>query len=212
VDERIQTAQRSELFPGCPDVPLIAFIGRLTKVKKLQMLIETLARLRREQHPFNLLIVGDGPERQPLEALAASVDGKDWIRFHGATHDEAQIARLLASSDLVVSPGNVGLTGIHALVYGTPVITHGSFAYQGPEFEAITPGKNGLFFKADDPEDLGRKILEWFAQPSYDRAQIRANCYEVVDQHYNPAFQVQVINQAVKDLLTCRPRRNRERP
>ena len=44
-----------------------------------------------------------------------------------------------------VSPGNVGLTAIHSLSYGTPVLTHNNFNNQMPEVESIQPGFNGYF-------------------------------------------------------------------
>ena len=50
----------------------------------------------------------------------------------------------------MVSPGNVGLTAMHALVYGIPVISHSNAAAQMPEFEAITPGLTGELFKEND--------------------------------------------------------------
>ena len=64
--------------------------------------------------------------------------------MYGETFDEAEISKLLNHADLCVSPGNVGLTAMHALAYGVPVATHNDFKNQMPEFEAITPGKTGF--------------------------------------------------------------------
>jgi glycosyltransferase involved in cell wall biosynthesis len=46
----------------------------------------------------------------------------DFIVFYGESYNERELAPLIALADVCVSPGNVGLTAIHALTYGTPVI------------------------------------------------------------------------------------------
>ena len=49
-------------------------------------------------------------------------------------------------SDLTVSPGNIGLTAIHSLSYGTPVCSHSNFNNQMPESEAIINFEKWFFF------------------------------------------------------------------
>ncbi len=71
--------------------------------------------------------------------------GRIWL--YGACYDEEIIGELIFNAQLCVSPGNVGLTAMHSLVYGTPVITHNNFSNQSPEFEAIIDGKTGSFSK-----------------------------------------------------------------
>lgn len=56
-------------------------------------------------------------------------------------------AEFIYNADLCVSPGNVGLTAMHSLVFGCPVITHNCFEWQMPEFEAIQPGITGDFLR-----------------------------------------------------------------
>ena len=53
---------------------------------------------------------------------------------------------------------NVGLTAIHSLSFGTPVLTHNNFDNQMPEVQAINEGENGGFFIENDLEDLIKKI------------------------------------------------------
>ena len=43
--------------------------------------------------------------------------------------------------DITVSPDKVGLTAIHSMAYGRPVITHDNMDRQGPEVEAVIPGR-----------------------------------------------------------------------
>jgi glycosyltransferase involved in cell wall biosynthesis len=145
----------------------------------------------------NVAFVGDGPEMENLQkAVAADDVTKYW--FVGALYDEQEIARYLYFADICVSPGNVGLTGIHALSYGLPVITNDNFEQQMPEFEAIEQGRTGDFFKEDDVCSLADKIESWLKNNN-DRELVREQCYQVIDEKYNPNYQVNLVK-AVLEL------------
>ena len=114
----------------------------------------------------------------------------------GALYDESEIARYLYWADLCVSPGNVGLTAIHALSYGLPVITNDNFETQMPEFEAIEQGRTGDFFCEGDVGSLADRIELWLSR-NPNREQVRQRCYEVIDTKYNPSHQVEVLSQVL---------------
>lgn len=77
------------------------------------------------------------------KCIRERVDKNVW--FYGSCYDEQTNAELIYNADMCVAPGNVGLTAIHAMTFGCPVITHSDFKWQMPEFEAIHPGKTGDF-------------------------------------------------------------------
>ena len=79
-----------------------------------------------------MVIIGDGQEREKLEKLSRQLDVKTW--FYGACYDDVQTAQLIYDADICVSPGNVGLTAMHVMSFGTPVITHSNFVNQMPPF------------------------------------------------------------------------------
>jgi hypothetical protein len=97
-----------------------------------------------------------------------------------------------------VSPGNVGLTAIHALSYGTPVITHDDYKHQMPEFEAIVPGKTGAFFIANDLNSLRFEIESWLDLHSVKDEKLIEDCFKIIDNKYNPNFQISVIKSVLK--------------
>ena len=111
-------------------------------------------------------------------------------------YDENLIAKHIYESDLCVSPGNVGLTCIHSLTYGTPVSTHNNFKNQMPEAEAIQDGKNGFFFKENNIEDLQVQIIKWFEL--YHDKTTKDSVREIIDLKYNPYFQLNVITKMIK--------------
>ncbi|MBD5505612.1 MAG: glycosyltransferase [Lachnospiraceae bacterium] len=175
------------------DNPVLIFIGRLTKVKKLHQVIEAVAKLSTKNEYFNLVLVGDGEESKSLEGLAARLNVPVW--FYGGCYEEEKNAELIYNADLCVSPGNVGLTAIHTMTFGTPVLTHSNFSNQMPEFEAIKDGETGSFFTEDSIDSLASKISEWFEVHKHSRDSVRNKCYAEIDSFWNPLFQLQVLNQ-----------------
>lgn len=169
--------------------PTLIFIGRLTKIKKLDMIIKSYQKLKSMGFNSNVVFIGDGPEKELLENLS-NFDKNIW--FYGSLYDENKIAKLLYNADLCVSPGNVGLTAIHAIYYGLPVITNNNFTLQMPEHEAIIPFKTGAFFIEDDIDSMTSVIINWF-QRNPNRERIREECYKVADSKFNPYYQITIL-------------------
>jgi glycosyltransferase involved in cell wall biosynthesis len=115
----------------------------------------------------------------------------------GACHNEQVLGSLFLSATVTVSPGKIGLTAMHSLAYGVPVITHDDPARQGPEWEAIIAGRTGEFFRRNDPRDLADVIRRWTLAP-VPSASVRDACYEVIETRYNPQAQAEAINRAVR--------------
>lgn len=170
---------------------VLIFTGRLTFEKRLDYMIKAVSILESKGKFFNLVFVGTGEIQHDLQELLLSLGLRNFW-FYGACYDEKILGELLYNSSLCISPGNVGLTAIHSLTYGTPVITHSDFKNQGPEFEAIVPGYSGDFFQKDNIFDLANKIDSWLSL-KFSRDLIRKNCYSLVEEKYNPVYQLQVI-------------------
>ena len=175
----------------------IIFIGRLTQVKKLDILIDAISFLATHGENYNLIFVGNGVKKSELQAFA-SERGLENVWFYGECYDEKTNAELIYNADLCVSPGNVGLTAIHTMMYGTPVITHNNFKYQMPEFEAVISGKTGDFFKYNDKYSLAETISSWFSEHRDKREFVRAACYKEIDEQWNTAFQIDIIKSALQ--------------
>lgn len=170
-------------------LPTIIFIGRLTKVKKLPVLIESIRKLNQIKISYNLLIVGSGEDQTYLKNTFWSLIIDGWLHFYGNCFDENKTSELIYHSDLCVSPGNIGLTAIHSLSYGTPVASHNNFNNQMPEVEAIIDGVNGFLFTENDSDNLANKIDNWFVEnPNIDKDWIR----RIIVDKYNPENQIRI--------------------
>lgn len=179
------------------DSPVLVYIGRLTAYKDLERLIEAMAMLRDDGRDCNLCLIGDGEMKQELERLTRERNLTDRVHFVGACYDERKNAEYIYNADLCVSPGNVGLTAMHTMMFGTPVLTHDTFMYQGPEFEAITPGKTGDFFTYKDTRSLTDAIAKWLSEHKDDREQVRQDCYEEIDRKWNPHEQMKTLHDII---------------
>lgn len=178
--------------------PVIVFIGRLLPVKKLDMLLEAIALLNQRGTTYNLVFIGDGSERDKLKSEAENLKIENQVWFYGACYDEKVNAELIYNSDLCVAPGNIGLTAMHVLMFGCPIITHNDFAYQMPEFEAVNPNRTGNFFEKDNLESMADMIGAWFATNNNLRERIRNECYKEIDTKWNPKFQMEILQSVIK--------------
>jgi len=184
---------RTLLF-GNPDTPIVICTTRLTRVRRLDLLVEAVALLRKSGYAINILLVGDGPERVPVESLAAQKNIP--LRFYGECYDEKILAELVMAADVTVAPGKVGLTAMHSLAFGVPVITHDTWDDQMPEWEAILPGKTGDVFRRDDIVSLSETIRRW-TDSSQSRDLVRGQCINIIEKLFNPVHQAHCILRAL---------------
>lgn len=178
------------------DNKVLFFVGRLAGSKRLDMLIDAMSILQERGEEYNLVLIGGGDK----ELLRKYADERnvDNIWFYGECYDEAILSELIYNADLCVSPGNIGLTAIHSLAYGTPVVTHNNFMKQGPEFEAIVENETGLFFEYENSVSLAEKIHEWFdIVRDTPRNSIAERCYRVIDEKYNPHNQIEIMKSVI---------------
>lgn len=184
--------------------PVLIFIGRLTKVKKLNQILKALNILKDSKINCNLIFIGEGEEKEKLKSLASDLAIEENIWFYGSCYEEKQIANLLVNSRVCVAPGNVGLTAMHALVYGVPVITHSDFEFQMPEFESIQDGITGSFFKKDDVFDLVNKLRYWITMSNSQYNKNSILCSKIIDEKYNPIVQKEIFENILNNEIVIK--------
>lgn len=179
------------------DNPNLFFVGRLTPVKKLDYIMKAMKLSEEKGKQYNLTFIGDGDEKQGLEEMAKKLGLERRIWFYGPCYDENVLGNLIYNADLCVAPGNIGLTAMHTLVFGTPAITHNCFKWQMPEFEAIKDGVTGTFFEMNNVEDLSRAIDCWFETKHNKREKVRKDCMNEIDCFWTPEYQMSVFRQYI---------------
>lgn len=178
--------------------PTLIYCGRLQKRKRLDLILKAMAQLRDAGTIVNAVFVGEEIEdiKLPDTIRSLSLDAQCWI--FGACYDDNTLGELFYNAHACVSPGNVGLTAIHSLTFGCPVITHGNLPYQGPEFEAITPGITGDFFEENNIEDLQKTIAKWTKVTPEQRNHTRQNAFKEVDCKWNIHYQLDVLHRILR--------------
>lgn len=180
--------------------PTIIYCGRIQKRKKIEMIIDSIKLLKDEGIQANVIIIGKDSEDVNIDNYAKELGVYNQIWMYGPCYDDKTLGELFYNANICVSPGNVGLTAIHALTFGCPVITHGNFPYQMPEFEAIKPGLTGDFFEQGNIFDLKEKIKIWIAKTPQERDMARTAAFEEIDSKWNIHYQIDVIKKVIADF------------
>jgi glycosyltransferase involved in cell wall biosynthesis len=162
--ERVSAFRRTH---GFAEASLLLFCGRLRSwpSTELHVALLALAKLAQQHKALRLAIIGDGEEKVPLETLAKRLGISDRVIWLGPLFDERQLAPWFISATAFVYPGTVGLSLLHALSYGLPVITHDETRKQAPEIAALEDGVNGYTFRRGDAEHLARLIDRLLTNP-----------------------------------------------
>lgn len=137
----------------------ILFVGRLSRQKDLGVLLQAAARIRQHQG-IELLLAGDGPEREELAKLAEALGLAAQVRFLGWT-PRAELPALYRSADLFALPSrDEGMPNalLEAMASGLPVV---ATCIAGSE-ELVEEGRNGYLVPVGDAEALALR-LDWLA-------------------------------------------------
>jgi glycosyltransferase involved in cell wall biosynthesis len=162
-------ARRSEAqrkaWAARPQVPIVAYVGRLSREKGLDVLPAISRSLLTHGQPHRLLFVGDGPMRAELEAACP-----DAIFTGTVAHDH--VPALLASADVFWFPSRTDTFGnvvLEAQACGLPVIV----TDEGGPCEAVRHGETGLVCGARGPFTF-TLALSWLLRDATRRAQMGA--------------------------------------
>lgn len=112
-------------LPRVPEARLLAYVGRLIPLKRVDLLIEALVSLPE----FRLRVIGDGPERPRLQELAEARGLASRVEFRGHVPNEGLEAALEGASLLVLPTGEnarqaeqFGKAAIEGVACGLPVL------------------------------------------------------------------------------------------
>jgi glycosyltransferase involved in cell wall biosynthesis len=153
VDVEVPAGLREQLGGG-EGRPLVLTPARLDAQKGHRTLFEAIPQVP----DATFLLAGEGPDREPLEALAAQLGIADRVRFLGRRED---VPELLAAADVFALPSlyeGSSLAVLEAMAARIPIV---SSAIGGTE-ELIEDGRSGLLVAPGDPEALAtalRRVL-----------------------------------------------------
>lgn len=169
VPEHIQPAR-----PAVPTPYLVAAVGRLVPVKRIDLAIAAIAELPEA----SLLVIGDGPEKDALQHLAVSRGVASRVRFIGAVDRETMYSYLAACDVLVLCSAHEGFPHavIEAMSLGVPVVS----TRVGGVAEIVADGDNGMLVEGT-PDALAGALKALLREPELRRrisARARADVAE----------------------------------
>lgn len=171
----------------------ILHVGRLVKWKKVDMLIRAFRKIKYHFSKTELVIIGFGPEENNLKQLAKQLNLQDSIIFTGGIYDMETLGKYYLSSSIYVLAGVGGLSINEAMCFNKPIICS---ECDGTEKKLVCENYNGIYFKADDENDLYDKIqyllnnqylIEVMGKNSLNIIQNEVNVHTVING-YKKAF------------------------
>lgn len=171
------------------------YVGRLYKEKRLDFLVEAGADVAARISDFELVIVGDGPERGHLEALAKE---RPWLKVRGTVLGDAKAVELKKAS-LHLMPGLVGLAVVDSFATGTPLVTT-DVAFHSPEVEYLEHGVNGVVLpESTTAAEYGTTVAELLGDERALR-KLRTGCARAA-KRYTLAAMVERFADGVVDAV-----------
>ena len=143
----------------CPNgEKVICHVSNFRPVKNAQQVVEIFHRLRDDDLPVKLLLVGDGPDRVPAERKARELGVYDDVRFLGK---QDPVEEILSIADIFLMPSGsetFGLAALEAMACNVPVVA----SNVGGLPELVVDGETGFLCELDDIDaftDCCRRLL-----------------------------------------------------
>ncbi|RDK12118.1 glycosyltransferase family 4 protein [Cupriavidus lacunae] len=137
-------------------------MGRLVAAKGFDVLLRAWQRVSTQVPEWELVIHGEGEERDALTALVDQLGLGGRVRLPGIAHD-ATLAYAQASAFCLSSRyEGFGLVLIEAMAFGLPIVS--TDCETGPR-ELLTPGQDALVVPTDDADALANALLRVIRQP-----------------------------------------------
>jgi len=130
--------------------PLVVAVGRLVPVKRFDVLLRSLAEVKKDHPDLEAVIIGEGYARPALEALRDELGATDWVSLPGRVDDDELVAWYRRAWVVASSSRREGwgMTLTEAAACGTPAV---ATAIAG-HVDAVLDGESGLLVK--DPDEL----------------------------------------------------------
>lgn len=192
----------------CPDPsitrkPVVLFVGRLTEKKGCEYLIQAMAKVQSDLPEIELVVIGDGPLRFRLEALADKLLRS--YQFLGL-QPSSVVKRWMNQACLLVAPSVTASQGdseglpnvvLEAQAMALPVV---STVHAGIP-EAVVHGETGFLAPERDYDQLARYISQLLQKPELWK-QFSVNGRKHMETHFDRSKQTQVLEEIYESVLS----------
>lgn len=177
---------------------IITHISNFRKVKQIPDVINIFNNIQKEI-PSKLMMVGDGPEREPAELLCKKLGIENKVIFFGNSNE---IDKILCFSDLFLLPSiseSFGLAALEAMAFGVPVISTNA----GGIPEVNKHGFSGFLSTVNNVDDMSQNALK-ILRNTDNLKQFKINA-KTQASHFNihkivPKYEA-IYDQALKNIV-----------
>jgi glycosyltransferase involved in cell wall biosynthesis len=178
---------------------VVGWIGRMIGVKRPDVVLRSFRALRDEGIDAVLCMVGDGPDREPVEELAVELGIVRHCLFPGYQED---VGPFFSAFDVFVLPsGNEGtpVTAIEALASGCPVVA----TRVGGVPDVVADGEDGFLVAPAAVEELATRLAQLARDPDL-RARMGAAGRERMETRYSVDRLIDDVDRLYRDLLAAK--------
>jgi glycosyltransferase involved in cell wall biosynthesis len=178
------------------DICNIIFVGRLTRAKKPQILVEAFSSIiNKIPNETNLIILGDGPERNKLLDLVKKLKVEGRVSILGHVGDYETLSKYFSHSLVSISSGYIGLSITQSFGFGVPILISENENHS-PEIEAAEIGVNSEFFITNNKASLADKILEFYKNKDF-----WINQRKIISEKCKKTYSIEVMSKVFIDLV-----------
>ena len=166
------------------DRKVILSCARLDAKNRFEIMLEALPDIVRTHPQVLWCVIGGGVEEQRLRSMATELGVEEYIRWLGPIYGEQALAPWFLNAVCLIHPGAIGLSLLHAMGYGLPVVTHDNPLNQMPEFAALTPDLNGVVYEEGDVASMCQQVTRLIEDDELAAA-LSEQAMRTVDEKYN---------------------------
>jgi L-malate glycosyltransferase len=156
IPNAVDTRRFRAIEPSASPELRFLFLGRLAKVKALDVLLQAFAQALREGPPARLRLVGTGRQEPALRELARTLDIADRVSFEGHRGDLEQVLRDTDVAVLASYQEGLSNTLLECMSAGLPMV---ATRVSGSE-DLVRPGQTGWLCEPGDREGLARCLRQ----------------------------------------------------
>lgn len=188
----------------CPDDltrltrPIIGTVGRLHRIKGHKYLVAAFSKTIQRFPTANLLVVGDGDQRDDLNQQITELGLNDSVHLLGSRDD---VRAILQHIDIFVFPSleeGLGIALIEACMVGKPYVA----TNVGGIPEIIKDGKSGFLVPPSDSVTLGEKIV-LLLENNEKYKKLASHSQQVVKNRFNIYDKVRILEELYLQSIKC---------
>jgi len=177
----------------------LLYVGRLSREKGVDVLLRALAQVREDRADTRLTVVGEGPSRPLLVALAGQLGLGEAVDFVGQVENRL-VGGYYRSAEACVIPSlwmeNCPVTALEALSCGTPLLA----SNLGGLAEIVRENENGLLFPRGDHRRLAEVVLQLLSDRDLAH-RLGAGGLDSFSRSYSPEAHLTQLTEVYRGLL-----------